>query len=73
MKDSITISAVSQDGKRVYLTPGGDTTRGVWVDVGAPIESVSFPKTPFIPRLQLAPWGAGKGIKGGFSGLRGRT
>jgi hypothetical protein len=67
--NNITISAVSKDYKRVFITPDGDLSRGIWVDVGASLEGVPFPATPFTPKLQLAPWGAGKGVKGGFSSL----
>jgi hypothetical protein len=74
MHDSITVTAVSKDQTRILVTPGGDTTRSVWVSLGTPLETVTFPapRTP-APAMRLAAWGEGKGVRGGFSSLQGRA
>jgi hypothetical protein len=70
--NNITVSAISKDSTRVFLTPEGDTTRGVWWPVGESLETLRFPAVPApLPKLYSAAWGEGKGIKGGFSSLRG--
>jgi hypothetical protein len=70
--NNITVSAVSKDGTRVLITPFGETSRGVWVDLGTSLEGITFPEPAVTPKIQLAPWGSGKGVTGGFSSLRGR-
>jgi hypothetical protein len=70
--NSITISAVSKDASRVFITPNGDTTRGVWLPIGSSLEGLTFPESigP-APKYRAALPGEGKGVKGGFSSLRG--
>ncbi len=68
---NITVSAISNDHTRVFLTPAGDTTRGVWWPVGESLETLRFPDAISTPKYRLAAWGEGKGVKGGFSSLRG--
>ena len=70
---NITVSAISKDSTRVFLTPNGDTARGIWVNVGATLETLRFPDAPSTPKYRLAAWGEGKGVKGGFSNLRNRA
>jgi hypothetical protein len=66
MSDIPTIKRLSKDGSKVFVTPGDDTARGIWVDAGTPLETVRFPPPRRdLPTLTIAPWGAGKGIKGG--------
>ncbi len=70
--NNITVSAISKDSTRVFLTPEGDTTRGVWWPVGESLETLRFPAVPApLPKLYAAGHGEGKGIVGGFSSLRG--
>ena len=68
--NNITVSAISKDSKRVFLTPAGDATRGIWWPVGESLETLRFPAVPApLPKIYSAAWGEGKGIKGGFSSL----
>ena len=71
--NNITISNISNDSQRVFITPDGDTTRGVWWPVGLSLETLRFPAVPApLPKLYMAGHGEGKGVKGGFSSLRGQ-
>jgi hypothetical protein len=64
-----TISATSRDGKQKFVTPNGDQSRGVWIDADASPDSVKFAEPVVIGKLMAAPWGAGKGVKGGAAAL----
>ena len=69
---NITVSAISKDHTRVFITPEGDASRGVWWPVGESLETLRFPAVPApLPKLYMAGHGEGKGVKGGFSSLRG--
>jgi hypothetical protein len=64
------ISKVSADGKKQFVLPDGDAARGIWLDVGSDLETMQFPPSPrALPAMTLAPWGAGKGVKGGAAAL----
>jgi hypothetical protein len=63
--DSIKIASRSRDGSRILVTREGYVS--MWVDADEDLTALTWAKATPRPQMVLAPWGAGRGIKGGFS------
>jgi hypothetical protein len=60
----------NKDGSKMFVTPDGDESRGIWVDSDTDLRTLRFPPPVVTVRLTLAPKGVGKGIKGGFGAVK---
>jgi hypothetical protein len=62
--------ATSKDESMICVAPDGDRRRALWVPANTQLETLVFAAYRAQPKMMPAPWGAGKGVKGGAQGLR---
>jgi hypothetical protein len=61
----IKISSTNKDGSRILVTREGYV--GMWVDFETDLTTLKWTRVTPRPQMVMAPWGAGRGVRGGFA------